>query len=111
MKTDNFAARLRKSIENKGLTQSEVGKACGWQDSQSRIANYVNGISQPRLADLERLAEVLDVSVQWLLTGEDIRMNKEEQEMLTLFRELSPEQRRLFRDLGANLRHRSDAAV
>lgn len=60
-----FAERLYKTRINLGLTQGDVAKLVPMtQSSYSRIEN---GFQEPNLKQLKRLAEVLNVSLDYLL--------------------------------------------
>lgn len=51
-----------------GLSQAQLAVACGWK-SQSRVGNYEANTREPTLADLEKLARALKVSVPVLTYG------------------------------------------
>lgn len=69
--TQTIGDNIRSFRISKGLTQTELGKLCGWADS--RIGTYERNETKPGAASLERLAHVLGVSVETLTyTGEDI---------------------------------------
>lgn len=57
--------RLRISREAKGFTQDDLADRASL--GQSQLNRYENGKSEPTLDVVIRLAEVLDVSVEWLL--------------------------------------------
>lgn len=62
-----FAARLKelvKAYENASAIAREVGVAEG------TIRKWANGVSQPKLGEVELLAQALGVSFFWLATGE-----------------------------------------
>ena len=63
-KFGNFLCELR---TEKGLTQSELGEMLGVSDAA--ISKWENGEAMPRLAKLQQLADVFDVSVNELATG------------------------------------------
>lgn len=63
-----FAERLYKTRINLGLTQGDVAKLVPMtQSSYSRIEN---GFQEPNLSQLKRIAEVLNVSLDYLLDVE-----------------------------------------
>ena len=64
-KFGNFLYELR---TEKGLTQGELGKMLGVSDAA--ISKWENGEAMPRLAKLQQLADVFNVSVNELATGE-----------------------------------------
>jgi len=57
---NKLGARIAYHRRNKGLSQSELAKACGWL-SQSRIGNYEKGTREPSLDDLQKLADALGI--------------------------------------------------
>ena len=64
-KFGNFLCELR---TEKGLTQGELGEMLGVSDAA--ISKWENGEAMPRLAKLQQLADIFDVSVNELATGE-----------------------------------------
>lgn len=66
--TQEFRERLEKTIKEKGLNESRLAKLTGI--SPSTIANYRNGITKPDKIKLKILCEQLEVSAEWMLTGE-----------------------------------------
>lgn len=64
MKT--LAQRIKYFRKAKGLSQQSLATACGWE-SQSRIGNYESGIREPNLADIEKMATALNISLGELL--------------------------------------------
>lgn len=67
----NFSKRLKKLRLESGYTQKELAKLIGI--SYQSLQKYENGISKPRLARLEELAVIFNVSVSYLLGETDIR--------------------------------------
>lgn len=66
----NFAITLRNARERAGLTQRELGQRAGVNFSQ--ISRYEKGTALPRPGMLNKLAEVLGVSHEFLREGEDL---------------------------------------
>lgn len=64
-----FASRLRAARGE--MTQPELARRCGWAQSQSRISMYEGGKRWPSLDHIIKLAEVLEVSAQYLIFGDD----------------------------------------
>jgi transcriptional regulator with XRE-family HTH domain len=56
-----FAKRLRSLRGLRGLSQTQLAKACGW-NCQARISHYENGVNEPGLNDLKVLALALGIS-------------------------------------------------
>ena len=61
---EDFAERLTIAIKKSGMTQAEVAKAA--KTSAANISNYCRGKSFPPLDVLERIAESLNVSIDFL---------------------------------------------
>jgi transcriptional regulator with XRE-family HTH domain len=71
-KTGSFSERLRVLRETNGLTQTELSEqlaGIGVRFSQARISRLERGWSPPSREVLGALAQVLDTSVTYLLTG------------------------------------------
>lgn len=66
-----FSERLRAARKNKDITQSELEGACGV--AQSAISVYENGEKSqtPNLEDAVKIADVLNVSLNWLCGLDD----------------------------------------
>lgn len=63
-----FAQRLRKAREACGWTQSDLGRESGL--TTASIASYERGRSRPRYEAMKVLADTLNVSVDWLGSGD-----------------------------------------
>lgn len=64
--------RIKESRKAKRLSQPELSNLCGWE-SQTRISNYERDFRTPNLQDLERIADALEVNLNWLATGQGKR--------------------------------------
>jgi transcriptional regulator with XRE-family HTH domain len=62
-----FGERLKKARQRKGLTQAQLGKLLNVSDAT--INRYEREQRKPDPEMLRKLAEVLDVSVDYLLNG------------------------------------------
>lgn len=60
MKDNRIGENIRHFRKLKGLTQQQLGKLCGMQDSA--IRRYENGGSTPKVENLAKIAEALGVS-------------------------------------------------
>ena len=60
-----MSERLLKARKAKGLSQAQVAKAIGAY--QQKYQNWESGIHEPDSETLRKLADVLEVSVDWLL--------------------------------------------
>lgn len=84
--------RLRKLREQKGFSQRELGRLCGF--SATQIYKYENGQSDPTSDSLSVIADCLDVSADFLLGKTDDprghlgdnELNDDEQVVLNTFR-------------------------
>lgn len=61
-----FPARLAQARLVKGLTQNELGKACGIT-SKGQMNKIERGTREPCLVHLTEICRALDVSADWLL--------------------------------------------
>ncbi len=67
----SFHDRLKGLRKEKKMTQSELGTLLGY--GYTTIANYESGRNQPRIADLKKIADIFDVSLDYLLCVSDMR--------------------------------------
>lgn len=68
----NFISALR---ERRGLSQYQLGALVGVSDKA--VSKWENGVSTPRLGTIKKLLNVLDISVDELLTCEYAAFDKE----------------------------------
>ncbi|MGN0796803.1 MAG: helix-turn-helix domain-containing protein [Christensenellales bacterium] len=64
-----FQDRLRQERENNHFTQRDMAEKIGI--TQPSYIRYENGKSEPTLENLVRIAEILDVSIDYLLGKSD----------------------------------------
>lgn len=69
----SFGRRLNQSRKNKKLTQEEVAKLLGIDDTT--ISKYENDKSEPDNETLKRLSQLYEVNTHWLHTGQDYDKN------------------------------------
>ena len=62
---DSFSYRLRQLREKNHLTQKALGERCGL--SKNIIGQYEKGEKMPSLVTLIELADIFDVSVDYLV--------------------------------------------
>ena len=101
----DFGPRLLKLRKDKNLTQQMVvERAKGFDPnlrlSDSVLGKYESDLAVPRLTEAAALADVLNVSLDYLTSGEKCNV-------LSL-KELSPEQVQLLMDLTAYIRTRKE---
>jgi len=75
----NFISELR---ERAGLSQYQLGALVGVTDKA--VSKWENGASKPRIDTIRKLSEVLDVSVDELLTCEYATFNKERKDLFAM---------------------------
>ena len=66
--------RLREARKAQGYTQVRLAVAMGWDPGT--ISRWERGEVRPNVEWLERVAEKLDVSFEWLATGRGTRERK-----------------------------------
>ncbi len=90
---------LRTLIEEKNLTQKQLAHILNM--APSTLGGYVQGTSEPDVDTLKRIASYFEVSMDYLL---DFSKNEAsvpgEQELLRIFRTLSPKERELLIEQG-----------
>jgi transcriptional regulator with XRE-family HTH domain len=62
---DRFASQLRRRSEELNISQAEAARRSGM--SEGRYGHYANGIREPDLATLVRIAKALQTTPNWLL--------------------------------------------
>lgn len=82
-----FGQRLKKISGN--ISQSKLAEKLDNIVSQKTLWDYINGLSMPRPDALLKIAEKFNVSVDWLLKGNDseIPQNEQEKRFLRYYRE------------------------
>jgi SOS-response transcriptional repressor LexA len=58
----NIASRLKQLRKQKGLSQTDLADACGW-DHQSRISGYERNEREPSFTDLDAICKVLEITI------------------------------------------------
>lgn len=70
-----FNERLADLLQQKHLTQKELAEKAGV--TQAAMSHYVKGDRYPRASVMSRIAEVLDVTVEFLVNGADKNAEEE----------------------------------
>lgn len=93
-----FQKRLKELRKERSLTQSELGKILNY--GPSAVSNYEHGSNAPSYADLIKIANYFEVSLDFLLAVTDIRIpaysifsNKYNQDIFDVLEKLTDEQR------------------
>lgn len=82
-----FHHRLEKLRERKKLTQDDVAKKIGV--ARPTYANYERGEREPNRETLAKLADLFDVSIDYLVTGNNSAVDKDiDPEWLELWEEV-----------------------
>ena len=88
----SFGDNLQMLIEERDMTQKEI--ATQLNIAPSTMSSYVQGTREPDFNTLKRLAKYFGVTIDYLLDYYSGKANTHlEDEILRIFRSLSPEQR------------------
>ncbi|RXZ84623.1 XRE family transcriptional regulator [Paenibacillaceae bacterium] len=85
----SLGVRLKKARENKRLTQMKVAKILGI--SNGTLSGYERNYRDPDTTTLANLADLYNVSVDWLTTGGTEKRDHSSEEMITSIIEHSGE--------------------
>lgn len=93
MYNDTITKRIFEEMKIKKITQSELAKKLGI--GQSTVANWKKRNCPPPINYLEKLSEILEVSIDYLVTGTEnptkYKLTKKEQLLIREFRTTSEE--------------------
>lgn len=64
-----FAARLKRMRERRGISRRVLSELCGF--SSDMISRLERGVQPPTLSVVKEIADYFDVSVEYMLYGED----------------------------------------
>ena len=99
-----FWGKALKIMEDKGLRQVDLASATG--KNKSSVSDWINHDVYPKADDAQKIADLLGVSVRYLVTGEDDReLSPREKELLEQCRVLKEEKFKVVLDLAKSLRH------
>jgi transcriptional regulator with XRE-family HTH domain len=107
-----FAERVKFLMHAKGITQSQLSKACGI--TQSLISDYLNGKVEPSFKNARKMAGYFNVSLDWLAGLEKetpFRIAEKAapynagtvQELLECYNQMKPEQKKLLLNMAKAL--------
>ena len=84
-----FSEQLKIARKQKSLSQAALGKLLGVQ--AQTIGRWENGKSKPNLETVNKLCEILDVTLHYFISEEhvDYQLNLEETFIINKFRELN----------------------
>ncbi len=89
-----IGSRVREERLKRGLSQEELGKLIGV--SKVAISNYEKGIEQPKMKNLRKLTEILEITPNYIL-GNDIDIICESDEVYHL--KISKEELEILKQL------------
>lgn len=90
----SFGKNLRTLLEEHDMTQKEL--ALQMNIAPSTMGSYVQDVREPDFDTLKRIAEFLGVSTDYLLDCHSGKIaTPQENELLRIFRSLTPEQREI----------------
>lgn len=88
----SFGNNLRVLIEERDMTQKDLAKQLNI--APSTLGSYVQNTREPDFETLKLLAKYFNVSIDYLLDYHTEKTStQQEQELLRIFRSLTPEQR------------------
>ena len=98
-KEKDFTEKLRTLIDERDMKQKDVATAL--KIPPSTLGGYIQGKSQPDFATLKLLSNYFNVSIDYLLDNNTgVIQTKNENELLRIFRSLTPEQQELYIEQG-----------
>ena len=86
---DTIAERIKQARINAKLSMTEVYKKTGI--SEGNLSEWESGHFRPTTKNLLLLSDIYDVSIDWLLKGENAKlfdMNEKNKELVSFFRDL-----------------------
>jgi transcriptional regulator with XRE-family HTH domain len=91
--------RIKELREARGLTQDQLMQAIGV--SQATISRLENAITRTGHAStLQKVADVLNTTQEYLLTGETKGVARREKDVLAIYREIDPSYVDAWLDMG-----------
>ena len=94
-----FGDILRELLEEADMTQKELAQALNL--GATTLGNYIRGVRQPDFTTLKAIASYFHVSTDYLLDFHGgLSSDHSESELLRLYRNLTPEDRKLFLEQG-----------
>lgn len=90
--------RLFKIMKIKKITQESLAKILN--TTQPAIGNWKKRGTNPSIEDLPKICELLDISIEYLITGQETEKHysKDEQRILQQYRDAPPKAKEQIRD-------------
>lgn len=90
--TNQISNRIVNRIKDLGMKQKDICEKAGI--AKSAMSNYMNGNRIPDTETILKLSKILEVSIEWILTGEstnvnNIELSENEIDLLCCFNKLS----------------------
>lgn len=92
--------------DEKGLRDADVAKMSGI--TKSTFVDWKNGRSQPKQEKLKRIADCLDVTVEFLRTGSKEEITTREKRLIAYFRGLSAANQKVIENAARALSENSE---
>lgn len=70
MPMDTVGVRIKDARQKAGLSQEELARTI--ETTKSTISKYEKGLRQPRLEQLQAIADALGVDINWLVNGQTL---------------------------------------
>jgi transcriptional regulator with XRE-family HTH domain len=108
----DIGGRIRTTRLDRNLTQDQLASSVGV--SRSAVAQWETGRTGQLTGNLSRIARALEVSVEYLMYGDDKRAPSEARQgdeltLLRLYRECDPEDRQMLLRTARRLARREGA--
>lgn len=65
----NIGERIGSACKDSGLSQKQLAEKLGWD--QARLSRVISGSRKVSAGEIAEIATILDVSLDWLITGSD----------------------------------------
>lgn len=110
MKYPETAMRLRKALEDKGMSPQELANKSGV--SKGSISLYLSGKNEPRTRNAGKMADVLEVEPMWLMGFDESIINASrtaqrlalyQKELMSRVDNMNDEQRKSLMDFAQYL--------
>jgi transcriptional regulator with XRE-family HTH domain len=84
---NNLNERLKNAIRKSKYTQKEIAKILN--TSQNTLTSYTTGKASITVEMLKNICELIDTSITWIIYGEEKELNREEINIINMYRQLN----------------------